>query len=110
MATPSAATPLPPRQVWRILKIIEEDGLIARGSETGQFIREEIRRGVESLGILGEVRGKGCLVGVEFVQPGRKHETVPPGAPVRQESRAADSSMPVSFSAAILTGSPLLPR
>jgi adenosylmethionine-8-amino-7-oxononanoate aminotransferase len=50
------------------LEVIEKDKLIANGARIGQYIREAVDKGVKALGVLGEVRGKGCLVGVEFVQ------------------------------------------
>jgi adenosylmethionine-8-amino-7-oxononanoate aminotransferase len=61
-----------------VLEVIEKDNLIANGAAIGALIRERVRSGVESLGILGEVRGKGCLVGVEFVQDMVRREPFPP--------------------------------
>jgi adenosylmethionine-8-amino-7-oxononanoate aminotransferase len=50
------------------LEVIEEGGLIANGQNTGDHIRRRLEREVAELGILGQVRGKGCLVCVEFVE------------------------------------------
>ena len=38
------------------------------GQEIGDRIKQRLVEEVAELGILGEVRGKGCLVGVEFVE------------------------------------------
>jgi adenosylmethionine-8-amino-7-oxononanoate aminotransferase len=50
------------------IDVIEKDGLIANGARIGDYIRERVAKGVRDLGVLGEVRGRGCLVGVEFVE------------------------------------------
>ncbi len=50
------------------LEVIEREGLIQKGQELGDHIRRRLEQEVRALGILGEVRGKGCLVGVEFVE------------------------------------------
>jgi adenosylmethionine-8-amino-7-oxononanoate aminotransferase len=60
------------------LEVIQEENLIARGEAIGRLIRDRVKKGVESLGILGEVRGKGCLIGVEFVQQGGRKGPFPP--------------------------------
>ena len=50
------------------LEVIDGDNLIANGRKVGQHLRTELARRITDLGILGDVRGKGCLAGVEFVQ------------------------------------------
>ncbi len=61
-----------------VLNVIEQDGLVAKGAAIGALIKDRVCSGVESLGILGEVRGKGCLVGVEFVQDMKTNAPFPP--------------------------------
>jgi adenosylmethionine-8-amino-7-oxononanoate aminotransferase len=51
-----------------VIDVMEKDHLIANGVRVGQRIRDRVEKGVRDLGVLGEVRGKGCLIGVEFVQ------------------------------------------
>ncbi len=50
------------------LEVIEKEKLIANGQKTGDHIRRRLEMEVAKLGILGQVRGKGCLIGVEFVE------------------------------------------
>ncbi len=49
-----------------IREIIERD-LPARAVELGAYLRERLKQ-VEDLGVVGEVRGKGLLLGIEFVR------------------------------------------
>lgn len=51
-----------------VLEVVERDKLIERGRETGEHIRHRLGCEVAALGILGEVRGRGALTGVAFVQ------------------------------------------
>lgn len=46
---------------------ILEKKLCERAREMGQYLWEELKR-IEKLGVVGEIRGKGLLVGVEFVK------------------------------------------
>jgi adenosylmethionine-8-amino-7-oxononanoate aminotransferase len=49
------------------LEVIAANNLIENGKVIGEHLRNRIEKEVGRLGILGEVRGEGCLVGVEFV-------------------------------------------
>ena len=51
-----------------VIKVIERENLLANGSRVGDHIRSRLEKEVAALGILGEVRGKGCLIGVELVE------------------------------------------
>ncbi len=53
-----------------VLDVIEEEGLVERAEQVGKTLRagwDEISDQIEEI---GEVRGVGAMVGVEFVQPG----------------------------------------
>ena len=60
------------------LEVIEREGLIAKGRVLGDHIRTRVAEQMRALGVLGEVRGKGCLVGVEFVRDMETREPFPP--------------------------------
>lgn len=60
------------------LEYIAEHDLIPNGRRVGEYIRGKVKEGIAALGILGEVRGRGCLVGVEFVQDMKKKNPFPP--------------------------------
>ena len=52
------------------LKIIEEDGLVANAAAMGDRLRAGLRDVAGRRDIVGEVRGKGLLVGIELAEPG----------------------------------------
>ncbi|HST72279.1 4-aminobutyrate--2-oxoglutarate transaminase [Kocuria sp.] len=54
------------------LETIEEWDLIARARRVEEIIREELSPLVEETGIIGEIRGRGGMMALEFVQPGGK--------------------------------------
>ncbi len=60
-----------------VLKVIEEEGLLERAEEIGGTIRsrwEEVARDVREI---GEVRGLGAMIGVEFVKDPETKEPYP---------------------------------
>ena len=54
------------------LQTIEEWDLIARARRIEEIIREELAPLVEETGIVGELRGRGAMMALEFVLPGGK--------------------------------------
>ena len=63
-----AGNPLSAAGGLAALEVIQKEDLISKGRIIGDYIRSRVEQEVKMLGILGEVRGKGCLVGVEFVE------------------------------------------
>ena len=51
-----------------VLDVIERGKLIDNGINIGKHIRNRVEKEVSELGIFGEVRGRGCLAGIEFVE------------------------------------------
>ena len=51
-----------------VLETIQRDNLIANGQRVGDHMRARLAKEVGELGILGELRGKGALVGVQFAE------------------------------------------
>jgi adenosylmethionine-8-amino-7-oxononanoate aminotransferase len=51
-----------------VLETIQRDNLIANGQRIGDHIRARLVKEVGAMGILGEVRGKGALIGVQLVE------------------------------------------
>ena len=49
------------------LKVIQEQGLMAHGKEIGDLIQERFNQAKSDLPIIGDVRGKGLMVGVELI-------------------------------------------
>jgi 4-aminobutyrate aminotransferase/(S)-3-amino-2-methylpropionate transaminase len=50
-----------------VLDVIDEEGLLERGTELGRRMRAHFDRLAESLPAIGDVRGLGPMIGVEFV-------------------------------------------
>ena len=50
------------------LEVIEEEGMIKRSRELGDFILSGLKKMKEDHKIIGDVRGKGCLLGMELVK------------------------------------------
>jgi adenosylmethionine-8-amino-7-oxononanoate aminotransferase len=51
------------------LRIMEQDGLVANAERMGERLVDGLRRAVGKHPIVGEVRGRGLLVCVDFVEP-----------------------------------------
>ena len=51
-----------------VLEVMQREGLIEKGQRIGDYLRVQLRNELTDLGIMGEVRGRGALVGVEFVE------------------------------------------
>ena len=49
------------------LRIIERDGLVQRAAEVGEEAMQRLRAAAEELEIIGDVRGRGLMIGVELV-------------------------------------------
>ena len=60
-----------------VLDYIEAHGLVVRVAERGPSVLEQLRAALEGYAIVGEVRGRGFLLGVEYVDP-RDGSSIPP--------------------------------
>jgi 4-aminobutyrate aminotransferase-like enzyme len=50
-----------------VLDVIERERLVTRSAETGEYLRHELRRLAERNEIIGDIRGRGMMTGVELV-------------------------------------------
>jgi len=62
----------------KVFEIIERDGLLAEAQRVERAITARIGDWPERFGVVGEVRGKGAMFGIELVEPGTT--TPNPGA------------------------------
>jgi adenosylmethionine-8-amino-7-oxononanoate aminotransferase len=60
-----------------VLKALEDEGLVERVRERGPALRDELEEAVGGLDIVGEVRGRGFLLGIELVDPGDGESFLP---------------------------------
>ncbi|MBU8909017.1 aspartate aminotransferase family protein [Desertibacillus haloalkaliphilus] len=59
-----------------VLKYIERNNLITHANEVGTYLMSEVKRLATTHSIIGDVRGKGLLIGIEFICPysGQRHD------------------------------------
>ena len=50
-----------------VLDVIEDEDLLSNAEETGEFLRQGIRDLMPRHSLIGDVRGRGLIVGVELV-------------------------------------------
>lgn len=50
------------------LEVIEEENIIERSAKLGEFILNKLKKMKDEHRIIGEVRGKGCLLGMELIK------------------------------------------
>ncbi len=66
--TSHVSDPLPSMVGLAVLEVIEEEGLVAQAQRRGEYLMARLRELQERHEHIGEVRGKGLLVGLELVE------------------------------------------
>jgi 4-aminobutyrate--pyruvate transaminase len=59
--------PVPAAVAIETLKIYEEDKIIEKAAESGRFLQAELRRRLGGHALVGNIRGRGLIAGVEIV-------------------------------------------
>ena len=80
-----------------VVDYIESQGLVERVAERGPSLLGELRTALDGCSIVGEVRGRGFLLGVEYVDP-RDGTSIPPeslGIAGRIDTSALDNDLVV---------------
>ena len=72
-----AFNPLTTAVALKVLEIVEEERLVENAKVMGEYFAEKLSV-LEELPIVGDVRGKGLLFGVEFVKNKDRKEPFPP--------------------------------
>ncbi len=65
--TTFGGNPIACRAGLATLRIVQEENLMAHAIEVGDYIQSRFRKAQKELPIIGDVRGKGLMVGVELV-------------------------------------------
>jgi adenosylmethionine-8-amino-7-oxononanoate aminotransferase len=60
-----------------VLNYIEKNKLVENAAQKGSYLREKLERIAEASEIIGDVRGKGLLIGIEFVKNKRSKKPFP---------------------------------
>ena len=66
--TSHVSDPLPAAAGLAVLEVIEEERLVARARERGEYLLQRLRELQTAHEQIGEVRGRGLLVGIELVE------------------------------------------
>jgi len=64
----TAGAPIPCAAAAATLQVLVEDGLADRAAATGSFLLQELRAMQERHPLMGDVRGRGLIIGVELVK------------------------------------------
>lgn len=65
--TTHVSDPLPAAVGLKVLEIVRRDGLVARAAEAGAILRERLHSLQQRFDCIGDVRGRGLLLGIEIV-------------------------------------------
>jgi len=87
-----------------VMDVLKKEGLIERVRERGPKLRQELARALEGLKFVHEVRGRGYLLGVEYVDPRDGKSFLPP------ELRTAGRVDDVAFERGLITYSTMPTR
>jgi 4-aminobutyrate aminotransferase-like enzyme len=66
--------PIASASAYAIVKTITEEGLVENSASIGRFMLEKFSEVKERIPIVGDVRGKGLMIGIELVKPGTKEK------------------------------------
>ena len=73
-ATTFGGNPIACRAALAVIDVIETEGLMKNAEEQGRYIMKRMSELAEECEIVGDVRGKGLMIGVELVKPGGRKE------------------------------------
>ncbi|HBO0859725.1 aspartate aminotransferase family protein [Pseudomonas aeruginosa] len=92
--TTHVSDPLPAAVGLKVLEVVERDGLVGRANTMGQRLKDGLRALQERHDCIGDVRGRGLLLGLEIVKDRRTKEPAPDlGAAITRECMNLGLSM-----------------
>jgi 4-aminobutyrate aminotransferase len=68
-----AGNPLAVASALAVIDVMKEENLVARGAALGDKLKDKLNELVKEVPAIGDVRGLGAMVAVEFVKPGTDH-------------------------------------
>jgi 2,2-dialkylglycine decarboxylase (pyruvate) len=75
--TTHVSDPLPAAVGLKVLEIVQRDGLVARAAEAGKRLRQRLQELQQRFACIGDVRGRGLLLGMEIVTDRRSKQPAP---------------------------------
>jgi 2,2-dialkylglycine decarboxylase (pyruvate) len=92
--TSHVSDPLPAAVGLAVLDVILEEGLVERAAKMGQLLREGLEELAKEYEVIGDIRGRGLLLGVEIVKDRETREPAPElGAAITDECLKRGLSM-----------------
>lgn len=92
--TTHVSDPLPAAVGLKVLEIVQRDGLAARAASAGAYLEKGLRHLQERFDCIGDVRGRGLLLGLEIVADRRSKQPAPElGAAITRECMKLGLSM-----------------
>ena len=73
----------------KILQIMQREDLIEKAGSTGEKLLDSLRDSIGDRQNVGEIRGRGLLIGVEFVRDEKSREPFPKGLNIESRIRKA---------------------
>lgn len=83
--------PLPCAVGERVIDVLRSEGLVESVRERGPGLRRQLEQALRDIAIVGEVRGHGFLLGVEYVDPRDRESLLPPD--LRVAGRIDDAAL-----------------
>lgn len=75
--TTHVSDPLPAAVGLKVLEIVQRDGLVARAAEAGNMLADRLRALQQRFDCIGDVRGRGLLLGMEIVADRQSKQPAP---------------------------------
>lgn len=75
--TTHVSDPLPAAVGLKVLEIVQRDGLVARAAEAGNLLADRLRALQQRFDCIGDVRGRGLLLGMEIVADRQSKQPAP---------------------------------
>ena len=92
--TTHVSDPLPAAVGLKVLEVVQRDGLVERARTAGQRLESGLRKLQQRFECIGDIRGRGLLLGVEVVKSRSGKEVAPDlGAAITRECMALGLSM-----------------
>lgn len=73
-STSYGGNPMASAACYASLTVIEEENIVERSAKLGEFCMKKLQEIYDNHKIVGEVRGKGCLLGIELVKDRHRRE------------------------------------
>ncbi|MFX1255087.1 MAG: aspartate aminotransferase family protein [Promethearchaeota archaeon] len=88
--------PLPPAAAEIVIKTVKEEKLLERSKKQGTYFLKRLNELKENYEVIGDVRGKGLMIGIELVDPKTKSLNLELGVKIESDLLKKGIIMPFS--------------